>query len=150
MLKEFKTFIMRGNVLDMAVGIVIGMAFGKIVTSLVNDILMPPLGLILGHVDFSGLLISLSGQHFDSVAAAKKAGAPTINYGMFINTIIEFLIVAFAIFLLIRAVNRLTASLEKPAGPPEPVVKECPYCASNIPVKAKRCPLCTSDLAFAG
>src|SRR5487761_1545866 len=107
MVKEFKTFILRGNVMDMAVGIIIGAAFGKIATSLVNDILMPPLGLVLGHVDFSNLFINLSSQHFDSLAAAKKAGAPTLNYGMFINTVLEFVIVAFAIFLVIRVVNRL-------------------------------------------
>ncbi len=148
MFKEFKTFIMRGNVLDMAVGIIIGVAFGKIVTSLVNDILMPPLGLVLDHVDFSNLFINLSSQHYESIAAAKKAGAPTLNYGMFINTVLEFVIVAFAIYLVIRVVNRLTATLHEPAAPPAPATKECPYCASDIPLKAKRCPQCTSELAL--
>lgn len=148
MFKEFKTFIMRGNVLDMAVGIVIGAAFGKIVTSLVNDILMPPLGLVLGHVDFSSLFLNLSSRHFESLAAAKKAGAPTLNYGMFINTVLEFLIVVFAIFLVIRVVNRLTATIKEPA-PPAPTTKECPFCASSIPLKATRCPQCTSELAAA-
>ena len=148
MVKEFKTFILRGNVMDMAVGIIIGAAFGKIATSLVNDILMPPLGLVLGHVDFSNLFINLSSQHFDSLAAAKKAGAPTLNYGMFINTVLEFVIVAFAIFLVIRVVNRLTATLQE-SEPPAPTTKECPFCVSLIPLKAKRCPQCTSELAAA-
>jgi large conductance mechanosensitive channel len=147
MLKEFKTFILRGNVLDMAVGIIIGAAFGKIVTSLVNDILMPPLGLALGHVDFSNLFINLSSQHYDSLAAAKKAGAATLNYGIFINTLIQFVILAFAIFLLIRMVNRMVSKLEAPAPAAAPTTKECPYCASSIPLKARRCPQCTSELA---
>lgn len=143
MLKEFKEFAMRGNVLDMAVGIIIGAAFGGIVTSLVNDIIMPPIGKALGHVDFSNLFISLNGQDYPSVAAAKAAGAATINYGLFINTIINFLIVAFAIFLLIRTVNRWTA---KPAPAAAPTTKACPFCQTEIPIKATRCPNCTSQL----
>jgi len=142
MLKEFKQFAMRGNVIDMAVGIIIGAAFGKIITSLVGDILMPPLGLILGKVDFSSLFLNISGKSYDTLAAAKAAGAPTINYGMFINNIIDFLIVAFAIFLLIRMVNRWN----KPAPAAAPTTKECPYCATSIPLEAKRCPNCTSEL----
>jgi large conductance mechanosensitive channel len=144
MLKEFKEFAMRGNVLDMAVGIVLGMAFGGIVTSFVNDILMPPIGLLLGKVDFSNLFITLTGQHFDSVAQAKSAGAATLNYGVFLNTVINFLIVAFAIFLLVRQVNRLRP---KPApAPAGPALKECRFCFSSIPLPATRCPHCTSDL----
>jgi large conductance mechanosensitive channel len=143
MLKEFKEFAMRGNVLDMAVGIIIGAAFGKIVTSFVGDILMPPLGLLLGKVDFSSLFISLSGQSYPSLAAAKAAGAPTLNYGLFLNTVLDFVIVAFAIFLLIRQVNRFVA---KPAPKAAPATKDCPYCVSAIAIKATRCPHCTSDL----
>jgi large conductance mechanosensitive channel len=147
MLKEFKEFAMRGNVLDMAVGIVLGMAFGGIVTSFVNDILMPPIGLLLGKVDFSNLFITLTGQHFDSVAQAKSAGAATLNYGVFLNTVINFLIVAFAIFLLVRQVNRLRP---KPApAPAGPALKECRFCFSSIPLPATRCPHCTSDLKVA-
>ena len=142
MFKEFKEFIMRGNVLDLAVGIIIGAAFGKIITSLVGDILMPPLGLILGKVDFSSLFLNISGKSYDSLAAAKAAGAPTINYGVFLNSVIDFLIVAFAIFLLIRMVNRWN----KPAPAASPKTKDCPYCATAIPIAAKRCPNCTSEL----
>lgn len=142
MLKEFKDFIMRGNVLDLAVGIIIGGAFGKIVSSFVSDILMPPLGLIMGKVNFADLFINLSGKPYPTVAAAKAAGAPTINYGMFINTVIDFIIVAFAIYLMIRQVNRLK---KKPEEAP-PATKECPFCYSAIPVKAVRCPHCTSNL----
>ncbi|MGH9453301.1 MAG: large-conductance mechanosensitive channel protein MscL [Terriglobia bacterium] len=149
MFKEFKTFMMRGNVLDMAVGIILGVAFGRVVTSLVGDILMPPLGLLLGHVDFSNLFINLSSTHYESIAAAKRVGAPTWNYGLFINTIIEFVIVAFAVFLLVKAVNKLMVKTQAPAAEPAPTTKECPYCASNIPLKAKRCPQCTSELALA-
>ena len=145
MLKEFKEFAMRGNVLDMAVGIIIGAAFGKIITSFVGDILMPPLGLLLGKVDFSNLFISLSGQ-YPSVAAAKAAGAPTLNYGMFLNTVLDFLIVAFAVFLLIRQVNRF---MPKPAPPAPAATKDCPYCLSVVPLKATRCLHCTSDLKAA-
>lgn len=143
MLKEFKEFAMRGNVIDLAVGIIIGAAFGKIVTSFVNDILMPPLGLILGQVDFSNLFLNLSGKHYDSLAEAKAAGAATLNYGMFINTVIDFLIVAFAIFLMIRQINRWTAPK---VAPSEPTTRQCPECLSTIPFKAKRCPQCTSPL----
>jgi large conductance mechanosensitive channel len=142
MLKEFKEFAMRGNVLDMAVGIIIGAAFGKIITSFVADILMPPLGLLLGKVDFSSLFISLSGQ-YPSLAAAKAAGAPTLNYGMFLNTVLDFAIVAFAVFMLIRQVNRF---LPKPAPAPAST-RECPHCLSAIPLKATRCAHCTSDVA---
>ncbi len=142
MLKEFKTFIMRGNVLDLAVGIIIGGAFGKIISSFVNDILMPPLGMIMGKINFADLFINLSGKPYPTVAAAKAAGAPTINYGMFINTIIDFLIVAFAIYLMIVQVNRLQ---KKPEAAP-PTTKECPFCFSAVPIKATRCPHCTSNL----
>ncbi|HUJ30607.1 MAG TPA: large-conductance mechanosensitive channel protein MscL [Candidatus Acidoferrum sp.] len=141
MLKEFKEFAMRGNVLDMAVGIIIGAAFGKIITSLVGDILMPPLGRILGKVDFSNLFLNISGKSYDSLAAAKAAGAATINYGMFLNSVIDFLIVAFAIFLLVRQVNRWN----KPA-PVAVTTKDCPYCATSIPIAATRCPNCTSEI----
>ena len=144
MLKEFKEFIMRGNVLDMAIGIVIGGAFGKIVTSLVNDILMPLIGVLLGGVDFASLFINLSGKPYATLADAKAAGAATINYGLFLNTIIDFVIVAFVIFLLIRAVNRLRRQQEAP--PAAPTTKECPYCLSSIPIKATRCANCTSQL----
>ena len=143
MWKEFRDFAMRGNVIDLAIGIIIGAAFGKIVTSLVNDILMPPIGILFGHVDFSNLFIDLSGKHFASLAEAKAAGAATINYGIFINTIIDFVIVAFAIFLLVRQVNRLT---RKPEAAPIPTTKECPFCNSTIPLKAARCPHCTSEI----
>ena len=143
MLKEFKEFIMRGNVLDMAVGIIIGAAFGKIVTSFVNDILMPPIGLMLGKMDFSNLFISLTGQSFTTLDEAKKAGAATINYGAFLNTIIDFLIVALAIFLLIKQVNRL---YKKPAAPDK---RDCPFCLTSIPLKATRCPACTSEVKAA-
>lgn len=142
MLKEFKEFAMKGSVLDMAIGIIIGAAFGKIITSLVADVLMPPIGLVLGRVDFSSLFLNLSHAHYDSLAAAKAAGAVTINYGLFLNTVIDFLIVAFMIFLLIRQVNRW----KKPVPAAAPATKECPYCFSAIPVKATRCPNCTSEL----
>jgi large conductance mechanosensitive channel len=144
MFKEFKEFAMRGNVLDMAVGIIIGAAFGKIVSSFVADVLMPPIGLLLGKVDFSNLFINLSGQSFPSVEAAKAAGAATLNYGMFLNTVIDFLIVAFAIFLLIKQVNRLMPKKEE--APPAPATKECPQCLSQVPLKATRCAHCTADI----
>lgn len=147
MLKEFRQFAMRGNVVDMAVGIIIGAAFGKIVTSLVNDVLMPPIGLLLGGVDFSNLYINLSGGSYPSLAAAKEAGAATLNYGVFLNTVLDFIIVAFAIFLLVRAVNRMTAPEPAPA---EPTTKDCPFCLSKIPIKATRCPFCTSELGREG
>jgi len=145
MLKEFKDFAMRGNVLDMAVGIIIGAAFGKIITSFVSDILMPPIGLILGNADFSNLFVDLKGGSYASLAAAKAAGAATLNYGLFINTVIDFLIVAFAIFLLIRQVNRFS----HPQAAPAPTTKDCPYCLSSIPLKATRCAHCTSELRAA-
>ena len=145
MWKEFKEFAMRGNVLDMAIGIIIGAAFGKIITSFVNDVLMPPIGLLLGKVDFSNLFINLSGRSFANVADAKAAGAATINYGLFLNTVLDFVIVAFAIFLLVRQVNRLKRQLEPPA-PAGPAMRECPYCLSVIPAKALRCSHCTSQL----
>ncbi|MGB6596620.1 MAG: large conductance mechanosensitive channel protein MscL [Candidatus Acidiferrum sp.] len=143
MLKEFKEFAMRGNVLDMAVGIIIGAAFGKIVGSFVEDIMMPPLGRLVGHVDFSNQFISLNGQHYDTIEAAKKAGA-ALSYGSFLNTIINFLIVAFAVFLLVRAVNRWAI---KPPAPAAPTTKDCPQCAMSIPIQAKRCGHCTAQLA---
>jgi len=145
MLKEFKEFAMRGNVLDMAIGIIIGAAFGKIVTSFVSDILMPPIGLLLGKVDFSNLFIDMSGQSHPTLAAAKAAGAATLNYGVFLNTILDFLIVAFAIFLLIRQINRL----QRRPAPAAPTTKDCPYCTSAIAIKAIRCPQCTSELKAA-
>lgn len=144
MWKEFRDFAMRGNVIDLAIGIIIGAAFGKIVTSLVNDILMPPLGVILGRVDFSNLFINLSSKHFDSLSEAKAAGAATINYGIFINNIIDFLIVAFAVFILVKQINRF---MPKPAEPAPADAKECAYCKSSIPKAATRCPHCTSQLA---
>ena len=144
MLKEFKTFVMRGNVLDLAVGVIIGGAFGKIVSSFVNDVIMPPIGLLLGKVQFTDLFWDLSGTGYPSLAAAKEAGAPVLAYGNFIQTVIDFLIVALVIFLVIRAVNRLTAPKAVPEA--DPVVKECPRCMSTIPIKATRCPNCTSEL----
>jgi large conductance mechanosensitive channel len=144
MLKEFKEFALRGNVLDLAIGIIIGAAFGAIVTSFVDDILMPPIGMLLGGVDFTNLFISLDGQQYASLAAAQEAGAATINYGLFISTIIDFLIVAFVIFLLVRQINRLRAEPEE--APEEPTSKDCPYCATEIPIPATRCPNCTSEL----
>ena len=148
MLKEFKEFAMGGNVIDMAVGIIIGAAFGTIVTSLVADIIMPPIGLLLGNVDFSNLFIVLkegkAAGPYASMAAAKAAGAVSINIGVFINTIISFLIVAFAVFLMIRTLNQMKRQQEAP--PPVPTTKECSYCFSTIPIKATRCPNCTSEL----
>jgi large conductance mechanosensitive channel len=133
---------MRGNVLDMAVGIIIGAAFGRIITSLVSDILMPPIGLILGKVDFSTLFLNISGKSYATLADAKAAGAATINYGVFLNTVIDFVIVALVIFLLVRQINRWN----KPAPAAAPVTKDCPYCVSVIPIQATRCPNCTSEL----
>ena len=152
MLKEFKEFAMRGNVMDMAVGIIIGAAFGTIINSLVTDVIMPPIGLLLGKIDFSNLFIILkegakAPAPYESLAAAKAAGAISINYGFFINTIITFLIVAFAVFLLIRNINRLKRQEEAP--PAVPTTKECPYCISTIPIKATRCSHCTSELKVA-
>ena len=148
MFKEFKEFALRGSVLDMAVGIIIGAAFGAIVSSLVSDVLMPPIGLLLGHVDFSNLYVVLAAGKvagpYASLAAAQQAGAVTFNYGLFVNKIISFLIVAFALFLVIRAMNRMQKKAE--AVPAEPTTKECPFCGTQIPIKAVRCPNCTSDL----
>jgi large conductance mechanosensitive channel len=145
MLKDFKDFIMRGNVLDLAVAVIIGAAFGKIVSLLVSDVLMPPLGLVLGNVDFSNLFINLSSVPYRSLAEAKAAGAATINYGVFLNAVVDFLIVAFVIFLLIRAVAQVRRREEVPA-PAAPTTRECPYCLSNVPVRATRCAFCTSEL----
>ena len=142
MWNDFKAFIMRGNVLDLAVAVIIGGAFGKIITSFVSDILMPPIGLILGNVDFSNLFISLSGQSYATLAEAKAAGAPTLNYGQFLNAVIDFLIVAFAIFLLVRTANRL----KKPEPVAEATTKDCPFCLMSIPIQAKKCGHCTSSL----
>ncbi len=148
MLKDFKEFAMRGNVIDMAVGIVIGSAFGAIVKSLVDDILMPPIGLLLGDVDFSNLFAVIKAgttpPPYETLALAQEAGAVTINYGILTNTIITFLIIAFAMFLIIRGINRLQRKEEAP--PAEPTTKECPHCATTIPIKATRCPHCTSEL----
>jgi large conductance mechanosensitive channel len=143
MLKEFKEFAMRGSVLDMAIGIIVGAAFGKVVASMVNDILMPPIGMLLGRTDFSSFFISLSRTHYATLADAKKAGAAVISYGVFGNTVLEFLIVSFAVFLIVRQVNRFRKPAPVPAAP---ATKECPYCVSKIPLMAKRCPHCTSDL----
>lgn len=145
MLKEFKEFAMRGNVLDMAVGIIIGAAFGKIITSFVNDIIMPPIGLLLGKVDFSSLYLNLSGKAFESIKDAQAAGAPIMKYGAFLNTIIDFIIVAFVIFLVIRQVNRL----KKPAAEAAPTTRPCPFCLSDIPLKATKCSHCTSEVKAA-
>jgi large conductance mechanosensitive channel len=142
MWREFREFAMRGNVVDLAVGIVIGAAFGKIVTSFVNDVLMPPIGLLLGKVDFSNLFLNLSDQHYATVAEAKAAGAATLNYGVFLNTVIDFLIVAFAVFLVVKQVNRFA---KKPEAAPK--TKDCPRCTMAIPINANRCPQCTSEIA---
>ncbi len=142
MLKEFRDFVMRGNVVDLAVGVIIGGAFGKIVSSLVTDIIMPPVGLLLNGVDFSNLFVSLNGQAYTTLSDAQKAGAPTLNYGNFFNNIIDFLIVALVIFLMIRAINRM----HRPAPAAAPTTKECPYCFSVISLQATRCPNCTSEL----
>jgi len=146
MFKEFKEFVMRGNVLDLAIAVIIGAAFGAIVTSLVNDVLMPPIGLAMGKVDFKDLFISLNGQTYPTLALAKAAAAPVIAYGLFANTVINFLIVAFVVFLVVKQVNRF----KKPApAAAAPSTKECGFCASTIPLKAMRCPQCTSDLGAA-
>jgi large conductance mechanosensitive channel len=143
MLKEFKEFAMRGNVLDMAVGIIVGAAFGQIVTSFVQDVMMPPIGRLVGHVDFSNLFVNLTETHYDTIAAAKAAGAATLNYGQFLNTVINFMIVVFAVFLLVRQVNRLAP---KPAPAAAPATRDCPYCLSAVPAKATKCAHCTSEL----
>jgi len=144
MLQEFKKFALQGNVLDMAVGIIVGASFGKIITSLVNDVLMPPIGLLVGRVDFSSLYLNLSGQPYASLAEARTAGAPTVNYGLFLNHVLDFLIVAFVIFLLVRQVNRLRSRAAAPAA--APATRDCPRCFSGIALRATRCPFCTSDL----
>ncbi|HEV8701387.1 MAG TPA: large conductance mechanosensitive channel protein MscL [Candidatus Polarisedimenticolia bacterium] len=147
MLQEFKKFALQGNVLDMAVGIIVGASFGKIITSIVNDVLMPPIGLLVGRVDFSSLFVNLSGNPYASLAEAKAAGAPTINYGLFLNNIFDFIIVAFVIFLLVKQVNRLKS--QKPAPAAAATTRDCPRCLSSIPFKATRCAFCTSDLQAA-
>ncbi len=144
MIREFKEFAMRGSMLDLAIGIVLGAAFGRIITSVVNDILMPPIGLMLGGLDFANLFIALKGGPYPSVAAAKAAGAPTINYGVFVNTVVDFVLVAAVLFLVVKQVNRMRR-------PPDvtPATKPCPFCLSTVPLKAVRCPYCTSDLKAA-
>jgi large conductance mechanosensitive channel len=146
MLKEFKELVARGNVMDLAVAVILGGAFGKIVTSFVNDILMPPLGMLLGGVDFQNLFLNLSGKHYASLAEAKAAGAATLNYGVFLNTVIDFLIVAFVIFLIVRQLARF----KKPAPVAAPTTRQCPYCDTAISLHATRCPHCTSEVKAAG
>ena len=144
--KEFREFAARGNVVDLAVGVIIGAAFGKIVTSLVNDIVMPPIGMAIGRIDFKNLFVALNGQAYASLADAQKAGAPTINYGIFLNTVLEFVVVAFVVFLMVRQLNRL----KTPApAPPTEDARDCPFCVSRISSKATRCPHCTSALGAA-
>ncbi len=143
MIKEFRDFAVKGNFLDLAVAFILGAAFGSVVTSLVKDVIMPPIGLVLGKLDFSNLFITLDGKAYASLKAAQDAGAPTLNYGLFITTVVNFLIIAFIMFLIVRAVNRMK---QKPPVSTEPTTKDCPYCYSNIPIKATRCPHCTSDL----
>lgn len=145
MFKEFKEFAMKGSMVDLAVGIVIGAAFGKIITSLVSDVIMPPIGLLLGKVDFSSLFIDLSGKGYATLAEAKAAGAATINYGLFLNTVIDFIIVAFVIFLIIKQINRM----KREEAPAPPDTKDCPYCYTGIPLKATRCPNCTAEIKTA-
>jgi large conductance mechanosensitive channel len=152
-LKEFQQFAKRGNVIDMAIGVIIGTAFGKIVTSLVNDIIMPPIGLLLGEIRFTNLFISLSGTEYELLEEAKKANVPTINYGIFINTVLDFLIIAVVVFLIVKKINllkeryeKLSGQTQKEAVPAAPKTKECEYCLSEIPVKAVRCKFCTSIL----
>ncbi|MCL6566183.1 MAG: large-conductance mechanosensitive channel protein MscL [Acidobacteriia bacterium] len=143
MLKEFKEFALRGNVLDMAVGIILGTAFGKIVSSLVNDVLMPPIGLLLGKADFSNLFLTLSGDDFATLEQARAAGAVTVNYGVFVNTVLDFLLVALAVFVLVRQVNRLRRRQEAATAP---TTRDCPFCYSTISVRASRCAYCTAEL----
>ena len=144
MFKEFKDFIARGNVVDLAVAVIMGAAFGAIVTSFVNDIVMPPIGLLIGKVDFASLFVNLSETHYATLKEAKAAGAATINYGIFLNAVINFLIVAFVIFLMVKQVNRMKPA--PPAPAPAPATKECPLCLSTIPAAARRCAHCTADL----
>lgn len=146
MFKEFRDFAARGNVIDLAVGVIIGVAFGKIVTSLVNDLIMPPIGLMLGRISFTELFVPLNGAHYASLAEARAEGAPTLNYGLFLNSIVEFLIVAFAVFLLVRQINRLKTPV---SVPPAPDQRDCPFCISRIPAAARRCPFCTSEVTAA-
>jgi large conductance mechanosensitive channel len=143
MIKEFKEFALRGSVIDLAIGVIIGTAFGKIISSLVSDVLMPPFGLLLGKVDFSNLFWSLSGEKYKSLADAQAAGAATINIGLFVNTLINFIIITFVLFLVLKPINRFAKPKEKPAGP---IMKDCPFCLSSIQSKASRCPYCTSQL----
>jgi large conductance mechanosensitive channel len=145
MFREFRDFAARGNVIDLAVGVIIGAAFGKIVTSLVDDVVMPPIGLILGRVDFRELFLALNGATYASLSEAKAAGAPTLNYGVFLNTVVQFSIVAFVVFLLVKQINRLKT---QPAPPTEDA-RDCPFCISRIPLKASRCPFCTSEVRTA-
>lgn len=142
MWKEFREFAMKGNMIDLAVGVIIGAAFGKVITSLVSDVIMPPIGLLLGKVDFSNLYINLSGQTFATMEEATKAGVPLLKYGLFINNMIDFLIVAFVIFIVVKQINRFKKKEVEAA----PDTKECPHCISKVPIKATRCPFCTSDL----
>ena len=144
MLKEFKEFIQRGNVIDLAVGVILGSAFGKIISSLVNDIIMPPIGLLLGKVDFSNLFVTLSGERYKTLQDAQSAGAVTLNYGVFLNQVVEFIIIALALFIVIRQINRLDQSKKEPSAATD---KKCPYCFTNIPIEATRCPHCTSKLS---
>jgi large conductance mechanosensitive channel len=143
MIKEFREFAARGNVIDLAVGVIIGAAFGKIVTSLVEDVVMPPIGLALGGVDFTNKFIALNGAHYDTLAQAKATAAPTINYGNFVNAFVQFLIIAFVLFIMVRQINRLKTP--EPA-PPAADSRDCPFCISRIPLKATRCPHCTSQV----
>jgi large conductance mechanosensitive channel len=142
--RDFKEFALRGSMVDLAVGIILGVAFGRVVASFVEDILMPPIGLLLHHGDASNLFVNLSGKHYDTLAAARLAGAPTINYGLFFNTAFNFLIVAFAVFFIVKQINRLRRLQERPS--PSPATKECPYCLSKIPAKASRCAHCTATV----
>ena len=144
MLKDFKAFVMKGNVLDLAVAVIIGGAFGAIVTSMVNDIVMPPIGMALGHIDFKDLFISLNGQAYPTLAAAKTAAAPVVAYGQFLNTVINFLIIAFVVFIVVRAASKMQKAQEP--APASPTTKDCPFCFTAIPIPAKRCPNCTSQL----
>jgi large conductance mechanosensitive channel len=142
MLKEFREFALKGNVIDLAVGIIIGAAFNKVVQSLVNDIIMPPVGLLVGKVDFSSLFVNISGKTYETLAEAKKAGAATINYGLFINNLVDFTIMAFVVFLMVKQINRL----RREETPAPPTTKDCPFCLSKVPLAASRCPQCTSTL----